>query len=1636
MGNASIKITANTVGLRPHIRSELTKLRGPVSSIGDDLGTRFARSFNKAVERNLGNTSAFKQMGKDAASAFNEGMNAELARGGREGGRAHVKAFDREITTGVAKSVSRSVRDAESVGVAQSRTSGSRMGSAFSRGFSDTAGSNFAKTARAAADSFTVLYARTGALYGVMSSMAGALSSVASGLFLVGTAAGSAAASLSGVIGFAGAAAQGGIALGVAFKGVFSTISAGAKQSQATTRAAGDSGVDSARRIADAQRALDKVRMQNQDRIQAATQKVRDAHDDLTRALQTQRIAQDALTRARRDAREELEQLQFDAEDAALAQDRAALSLEEAKNRLDQAQFLPAGSFDRRDAELAFKEAELNYRTAADRADDLAKAQEEAARKGIEGTKAYGDAQNDLIKAQEDVADAERGIAEARADKARAQRDAAIALADAQRAVNRAMQDANKQTSSSAAATDAYAEAMSKLSGSAQEFVRYLLSMSDRFNAFKKAVQEPFFANFNSSFFEAVNTLLPVFENGLKRTSGIMGTLGAQLAGGMTRNAGLFRDTMAQNNRVLEIFTERGDNGRSVMDDLVTVMLRLWTALEPITTRFARLITRMTEAAEAATDTKKEMQGITQFLNRASDRASVFGDIFKSIFSTFKNLAKAAQPAVDELLDYFKRAFNGMDIASGNSMKKNRKFFKDVVDNLKPMLDLVGQLVMAFLRLGDNKDIGDTFKRLQDAVPFLETFMENGAALGPILADIVVEITRIMAALSQGEGEGKSALSSMLEVFHQVAIAFRVIAENPAFQAIFMTVGPALGILKAISLLSMGFGKAGEILLGYAFKVNGVLRGAGRVLGGALSKLPGRAGAVGRGIAPSKAGSSKIDKAYENSKMSIGEKAIVAAVGKVEAAVRQTMLGGGAAGKAGKSGGVAASRTQMGGKSVSVTQNKAASAIKPSATGAYVMPDMSGKMDKNTKSAGKLSKVFGGLGKGLKFLGGAFGIVLMVLPLLLPMIEKLWNENEGFRNSVMKIMDVFNKLFDALSKAILPILQELVDALAPVIQQFAEEMAPIMDEMVTMFTTEFLPLFQEIAQVLGEVLPPVISFVVNAIKIWMKAMMEVYKFIVPLLIPVIRFLVRLLGVILIAAIKALSATFRFLWNAVKRYWENIGKPVFDMLRRVIKAVSKFIGNRIDDIKGFFRGLWDTIRDVFDKHIQPKFNAFKDWIVSLKDSVKKPIEAIGGFFSGIYDNIKNAIDKVPNLINDYIIGPINKVLDFLGLKEIPTITVSGSSGSSGKAKKKAHGGLVGGNGGPTSDDQPHYLSTGEYVVRASSVRKYGQSTFDALNHGTVRGGVKDWISDKFDSLKSLAKSGAAGAISKIINSGIGSVIQKFGGAIGLKPIIEGLIKMIGDGASRFGKREEQRAAAEAASTGSIRFVPYRGPNGGWWYPVADRTPSSYSGHKGNWGTGSADFGLPTGAPVYAASSGRVSLAGWSGWAGNTVVISHAHRQSQYAHLSKILVSRGDIVETGQKIGLVGSTGNSSGPHLHFDISGQPGGWLGVWDLLKRLIASNPKKLAKGGVVPATPGGILSLIGEGGRAERVEPLDPQGLSVRDRAIIEHLARTQGGGGGNVVVRVYIGDRELRDIVDYEIVTHENHVARKLAGGRRVR
>lgn len=130
----------------------------------------------------------------------------------------------------------------------------------------------------------------------------------------------------------------------------------------------------------------------------------------------------------------------------------------------------------------------------------------------------------------------------------------------------------------------------------------------------------------------------------------------------------------------------------------------------------------------------------------------------------------------------------------------------------------------------------------------------------------------------------------------------------------------------------------------------------------------------------------------------------------------------------------------------------------------------------------------------------------------------------------------------------------------------------------------------------------------------------------------------------------------------------------------------------------------------------------------------------------------------------------------------------------------------------------------------------------------------------------------------------------------------------------------QSAARSGSAGSTGG----NTNLGLIWPVHGPVTSEYGPRWGGFHPG-IDIGDPTGTPIHAARSGQVIYAGWESGYGNFVLIDHGGGVvTGYAHQSQIAVTQGQSVAQNEVIGYVGSTGDSTGPHLHFEvrINGSP------------------------------------------------------------------------------------------------------------------
>ncbi|MFB0626843.1 M23 family metallopeptidase [Streptomyces sp. AB3(2024)] len=132
-----------------------------------------------------------------------------------------------------------------------------------------------------------------------------------------------------------------------------------------------------------------------------------------------------------------------------------------------------------------------------------------------------------------------------------------------------------------------------------------------------------------------------------------------------------------------------------------------------------------------------------------------------------------------------------------------------------------------------------------------------------------------------------------------------------------------------------------------------------------------------------------------------------------------------------------------------------------------------------------------------------------------------------------------------------------------------------------------------------------------------------------------------------------------------------------------------------------------------------------------------------------------------------------------------------------------------------------------------------------------------------------------------------------------------------------KEKSEREAAERAAREEARkrLNTFVAPVDGSY------VSTQYGAGGGMWSSGShtgIDFHADEGTSVHAVGAGTIVEAGWGGAYGNNIVIKHNDgTYTQYGHLLSLNVSVGESVTAGQQIGLSGSTGNSSGPHLHFE-----------------------------------------------------------------------------------------------------------------------
>ena len=708
------------------------------------------------------------------------------------------------VTTGFESAVRRDLQKLEGVA---SRI-GSNSGKAFSTNFTKNMskigiGNDFAKKIESQGKALYSLQASGLAVGTVISELLGSVAALAGGVVALGgallSAAPAALALGAGLVDIG----IGAVVAKLALSGVGKAVTALNKQK--TTAAADDTAAK--RRVADAEKALVRVIASNGKALKKADKDIEDAAKGATKA-------QEALTKALKDGKEELQQIGFDAEDAALAEKRAGLDLEKAREGLARVQDLPPNSRARREAQLAYAEADLNLRRAKDKNADLAKEQERLAKTGVEGL-------DSVIKAREAAAQADSAISDAKDARVSAETDALAKQKDAQDALDRANSDAAKGRSGGSI------DPLAGLTASQAEFAKFISNLQPKLKELKESAAGALLPPLQEAITTLVDKGFPTIKTGVKEVGTALGGAAKSIAEAVTTPVNLEKLATAFTNASTAI-----EKLGSIAGSLWGVVLSVLVAVDPLLQRFLTFLdTKMKTLDEKL---NADPQKLTDFFNEAGRVAAEIGKIIGNIASGLGNIIKAnTGPGTGGqiMLDYFKDITGAFKAFSGSTEGQAtlKSYFAGAAENTKSILSNVGLFVKEILKLGDDPNIKKFWDTIGKAAEPFGSILKKTNEGAPAMASLLVTITKIIDALTN-----TSTIKTFFGTFDVLAKVVLAILNNKVIKAILDFTAPFHGIALALTAVSILFSTFGAGLLFLVLKPLSMLMNVFKIFEGII----------------------------------------------------------------------------------------------------------------------------------------------------------------------------------------------------------------------------------------------------------------------------------------------------------------------------------------------------------------------------------------------------------------------------------------------------------------------------------------------------------------------------------------------------------------------------------------------------------------------------------------------------------------------------------------------------------------------------------------------------------------------------------------------------------------------------------
>jgi phage-related protein len=728
---------------------------------------------------------------------------------------------------------------------------GDKVGRAFSRGFARSAGDGggrrgflagmfgpaFFARADAAREKFLSLTRTANVLGPTLAGLVAAIGSVVVGLGIFVSVLGSALPALIVLPAAILAVAQAFTVLKAAFSGVGKAISAGLNQAGSSSKKNFSAIYNAQRRVQDATQALAQVYEDVAERIDDANKRVVRSQRDLADAQRETAKAQQELVAAQEEAAESLQQLRFETEDAAISEAKARIEFEKSRESLQRIQDLPPNSRARREAELAFAEADLNLRRAIDRNSDLKKEEAAASRAGVQNSKVVLDAREKLSDAQRNEADAAEAVMEAQKDADKAVLDGAREIAKAQQAVADANRDLSLAYESSTAGADAYGDALKKLSPAAATFVRYMV---DTFIPYLRTLRDIAAEEFFPKLIPAMerlrlNVLAPL-EPYIANTASLLGDVVTELVGvaEKTENMDRLKSVWTTNDGLIS------DLGTTV-GNLYETFLILLKAAEPLITAFGEWAKNLSESWKQSAIAGEKTGELTDAFLIAKGIISDLGKSLRNIWDGLKLIGKnAVGPGSggQMLLDFLKESTgNFKDLMTQMDADGSLKtYLKDVAGNFIEILKVIGKITGGILGLADNEGIGIFAKKIGEAVDnfFLAAESLTSPEIATSFGDLITKVSELVAVFTKDTGGITTFFDTISFALDKVILFF----ESPLGQKIIGFLTPILGfasafgviydavllpILSSVSLLGKLFGPLSGIFGGLGASIGSML---------------------------------------------------------------------------------------------------------------------------------------------------------------------------------------------------------------------------------------------------------------------------------------------------------------------------------------------------------------------------------------------------------------------------------------------------------------------------------------------------------------------------------------------------------------------------------------------------------------------------------------------------------------------------------------------------------------------------------------------------------------------------------------------------------------------------------------------